>query len=172
VFDEVIRVPFMMWGPGIEPGRYELPISLVDVMPTLLEAAGVASSVPFAGVSLWNALREGPTSRTASAIRFDRSVLAESILYGDEQKALIKWPWKLLVDIEDDAQLLFNLDSDPDEVDGSEPEDLHEGGRDRAFSMLAELQAMMLEAGSHAPGKSASLSEETLQRLRALGYFR
>lgn len=172
VYDEVIRVPFMVWGPEIEPGRYQLPVSLVDIMPTLLEAAGVAAPATFAGSSLWNALREGPASRSESVIRFDRSLLAEGLLYGDEQKALIKWPWKLLIDIEDDAQLFYNLDSDPAEGGRLEPEDLDEAGQDLAFGMLAELQAIMLEAGSHAPGRGAALSEETLQRLRALGYIR
>jgi len=172
VYNEVIRVPLMMWGPGVTPGRYELPVSLVDVMPTLLDLAGVGTDEEFEGVSLSQALREGPASRAESAIRFDRPLFAEGILYGDEKKSLTRWPWKLFADIDDSAELLFQLELDPGELNGYGLNRMDELGRDRLFTMLAELEAKMIEAGANAGGRGAALSEETLQRLRALGYIR
>ena len=77
-----------------------------------------------------------------------------------------------MVDIEDSAQLLFNLEDDPGELDGFDIEDLDADGRDRLLRMLAELQAKMEEAGEHGQGEGASLSEETLRTLRNLGYIR
>jgi arylsulfatase A-like enzyme len=172
VFDELIRVPLLVWGPEVAPGRYPLPVSLTDVMPTLLDAAGAPPVRPSDGVSLRQVLREGPTSRQASAVRFDRPLLAEGILYGDEKKALIRWPWKLLVDIEDGYELLFDLEADAAEHRGERPDELDGEPRDRAFSMLAELQRILAAGGGERPGTGATLSEATLERLRALGYIR
>jgi len=173
VFDEVVRVPLLVWGPALTPGRYQLPVSLVDLMPTLLDMAGAPPPANLQGVSIWRALREGPASRSASAVRFDRPLLAEGMLYGDEKKALIRWPWKLMVDIEDEGQWLFDLASDPAESARPGLDHLDESERERALTMMAELQAMISAASAEAGvGESASLSDETLERLRALGYIR
>ncbi|MGD8330845.1 MAG: sulfatase [Acidobacteriota bacterium] len=172
VYDEVIHVPLMVWGPDVRPGRYELPVSLTDVMPTLLEAAGVARPDDLYGDSLLQVLREGPADRTASALRFDRPLLSEAILYGDEKKSLIRWPYKVLADIEDRAELFYDLETDPEELDGHKAEQLDHQSRDRMLTMLAELQAIIVDASSQSSSEGASLSEETLDRLRALGYIR
>jgi len=171
VYEELIRVPMLVWGPGVRPGSYELPVSLIDVMPTLLDIANVPAPAELPGTSLWPALREGPASRTASVVRFDRPLIAEGMLYGDEKKALIRWPWKLMVDIQDEGQWLFDLESDPAEVNAAALEDLDDAGRDRLLTMMAELQTMMT-ANATTHGERASLSESTLARLRALGYIR
>lgn len=172
VYNELIRVPLMVWGPGIAPGRYQVPVSLVDVMPTLLDLAGAQSESELLGDSLRPVLVEGPASRTASALRFDRPLFAERILYGDEKKALVRWPWKLFVDVEDSAQLLFNLELDPGEVDGSNLDGVDDEGRDLMFAMLAELQETMVAASAEGTRSGATLSEDTLRTLRGLGYIR
>lgn len=40
-FDESIRVPFLIRGPGITPGRCPVPIDAPDIMPTLLSLCGL-----------------------------------------------------------------------------------------------------------------------------------
>jgi arylsulfatase A-like enzyme len=172
VYDEVIHVPLMVWGPGVRPGHYGLPVSLTDVMPTLLEAAGVAPPDELYGDSLLQVLHEGPADRTASALRFDRPLLSEAILYGDEKKSLIRWPYKVLADIEDRAELFYDLATDPDELDGHKADLLDHDGRDRMLTMLAELQSIIVAASAESSSEGASLSQETLDRLRALGYIR
>ena len=172
VYEELIHVPLIVWGPDIEAGRYEVPVSIVDVMPTLLDAAGVASDAEFAGVSLWQVMVEGPATSRQSVLRFDRPLIAERTLYGDEKKALIRWPWKMIADIDDSAQLLFDLAVDPGEIGGLDLDDLGEQDRDRFLSMLAELQTTMLQAAGGSHGQGASLSAETLRTLRNLGYIR
>lgn len=41
LYDEVLRVPLIAKGPGIEAGRFDMPVSLLDVAPTLAQAAGL-----------------------------------------------------------------------------------------------------------------------------------
>jgi len=44
LFDEVLRVPMILKGPGVTPGRFESPTSLLDVAPTFARMAGVDST--------------------------------------------------------------------------------------------------------------------------------
>ena len=41
LWQELLHVPLVVWGPGIEPGREPTPVSLVDIAPTVLD--GMAS---------------------------------------------------------------------------------------------------------------------------------
>lgn len=52
VWDEVLRVPLVISGPGLEPGRVSAGASLVDLPPTLCELAGVALHPDWSGRSL------------------------------------------------------------------------------------------------------------------------
>jgi arylsulfatase A-like enzyme len=53
----VAHVPFILEAPGIAPGRRREVVSHVDVMPTLLELAGVAIPDPVSGAALGPLLR-------------------------------------------------------------------------------------------------------------------
>jgi arylsulfatase A-like enzyme/tetratricopeptide (TPR) repeat protein len=40
-YESTLKVPLLLWGPGVEPGRDDRSAGHVDLMPTLLAAAGV-----------------------------------------------------------------------------------------------------------------------------------
>lgn len=69
LFEESLRVPLVFVGPGIAPARHAEPVSLIDVLPTLLELAGVPAPPALDGRSLVPALRGGglPPERTLFA---------------------------------------------------------------------------------------------------------
>ncbi len=52
VFEEELRVPLVIQGPGVERGRESRPASLVDLAPTLVELAGIAPREDWEGRSL------------------------------------------------------------------------------------------------------------------------
>ena len=52
LFEETIRVPLIMAGPGIEPGVVDAQVELVDLFPTVLEFTGVESSLRLDGRSV------------------------------------------------------------------------------------------------------------------------
>ena len=89
VLEEVVRVPLIVRGPGIKPGRSEIPASLVDLVPTILEAVEIDSSSDFFGNSLW-------TSMTMGRVLEERDIIVEGTLYGAEQRAIIRWPYKAI----------------------------------------------------------------------------
>ena len=51
------HVPFLLRAPGLAPGRREEVVSHVDLMPTLLELAGLALPADLSGVALGPVLR-------------------------------------------------------------------------------------------------------------------
>ncbi|MBX2802231.1 MAG: sulfatase-like hydrolase/transferase [Myxococcales bacterium] len=67
LYEGGIRVPFLVAGAGVAGGRViETPVSVVDVFPTVAEAAGLdphSSSVVVDGQSLWPLLQDRPDDR-------------------------------------------------------------------------------------------------------------
>ena len=56
-YEATLAVPLVLWARELTPARIDSPVQHVDVLPTMLEAAGIdASAVPgMAGRSLWRA---------------------------------------------------------------------------------------------------------------------
>lgn len=103
LYEEQIRVPLVLHGPGREPAVRADPVQLIDVAPTLFELAGVTLPPTLDGQSL---LR----SRSAeSDVRPAVSGLAA--LY-----ALTRWPYKLTADLTSGDTQLFDLARDPAEA--------------------------------------------------------
>ena len=56
---ELAHVPFLVRAPGLAPGRHRDPVGHVDVLPTLLELAGLPVPEGLRGTALGPLLREG-----------------------------------------------------------------------------------------------------------------
>jgi arylsulfatase A-like enzyme len=52
LYDELLRVPFIVKGSGVEAGVFDWPVSLLDVTPTTLELGGIESKVEMTGRSV------------------------------------------------------------------------------------------------------------------------
>ena len=46
VYEELTRVPLVLWGRAVEPGRVPWQVRLMDIFPTVLEALGVEDPLP------------------------------------------------------------------------------------------------------------------------------
>lgn len=60
LFEQLIRVPLLVSGPGIAPVRVESQVRHVDLLPTLAELSGIESPAGTDGRSLVPAMRGGP----------------------------------------------------------------------------------------------------------------
>jgi choline-sulfatase len=94
--------------PGVEPHGHIItaPVSLLDLVPALLDLAGVdRKAMPVLhGFSLVPDLR--------GEARADRPVFCEM----DKTKMIRQGAWKYSADPEFEFDQLFNLDDDPDEL--------------------------------------------------------
>ncbi|MBC8293723.1 MAG: sulfatase [Proteobacteria bacterium] len=189
--DEVQRVPLMFYGPGVRRGyRVAEPVSHIDIMPTILEIAGVGGSGQARGLSLVKLLDGERTGDLR-----DRSLFSEGwtsqILYSDMKRGLFDKP-ALSVRIAGDklhryrngdefSYEYFDLNDDPGEtndllvsgaaVSGTaravELRRLVDGHLDEAAVVRSELLSGRVDV---APDENF-LDPAREEKLRALGYI-
>jgi choline-sulfatase len=168
VHEELTRVPMILRAPGVAAGRRgALPVSLLDVAPTLLGLADrrpprPAAADPARGSDL---LAPGAEAQLAA-----RSVASE---FG-AGAALVAGDWKLTYHGDYPEALrfgLFHLPADPAEAD-----DLSRREPAVARRLEAELRAWQAAARRLAlaplPIDSTQLTPGLRENLRALGYLR
>ena len=112
-FEASCRIPLIVAGPGVEARRIESNVSLVDLLPTLIEIADSRQASPVVeeieGKSLWG-LTSGRDARR------DDPVFAESLAEGSMAPILMVKQEKLkYITSGIDPDQLFDLASDPDE---------------------------------------------------------
>jgi arylsulfatase A-like enzyme len=118
MYDTVLRVPLVFWSKSRIPGgrlRDDL-VQLIDLAPTILEAANVAVPADFEARSLWGALdnRAGYVPRDtvyAEVARDHVQTGAEFIIMRRCRD------WKLVVYLDDEEGELYDLRNDPEERD-------------------------------------------------------
>lgn len=134
LYHQAVRIPLIWYVPpalgGSAPRVIDTPVSLVDVAPTLLELAHVASPPGQNGRSLAPALRggEAPARPVLVELLPDRQIQRNLI-------ALVGGTWKVIWDREVDAWSLFSLD---------DPADAHNLAR-KERARLLELQRRLAE---------------------------
>jgi choline-sulfatase len=102
-------VPLMIRAPGATPGTCSSPVSLVSVLPTLAEMAGVPVSGPVDETSLVPQIRDPHAAR-------NRPVFAEYNLHNPRAKYMIRdGRYKYSYWTHDIAEL-YDLEADPEEL--------------------------------------------------------
>ena len=130
VYEESAGVPLLIRGPGFGRGETQTrPVSNVDLVATMVELSGVEAGVVLDGVSLAGeatdvasrppVLIEMLTKREFAAIRTPRYVLAEYDRGGTE---------------------LYDLRTDPDQLDNLRKDSRYRGVRRRLSTQLARLR--------------------------------
>ena len=104
LYNPLVHVPLALRVPG-QPGRgIDLPVSLVDVAPTLLHLAGI-DAPPCDRVSLAPLVLGGQPD-------LPRGLTRPIYLMESKQQAVIVWPWKLLTRLDTGLVELYRLDHD------------------------------------------------------------
>jgi arylsulfatase A-like enzyme len=161
LYEEVIRIPLVVRGPGIAPRRDSAPVSLLDVAPTVLAWAGVTSPAGFQGRSLLAPPGDleayGETEHTTDRTR-------KLFLRAGQGR------WKAIVSLDASSERpvreeWYDLATDPGETRSVPP----------APAVADAIRARALEhwradRRTEAPARPVCLSPEQTERLRALGY--
>jgi arylsulfatase A-like enzyme len=155
LYQELVHVPLIISGPGLLRGRliHDL-VELVDIAPTILEAAGIPLTIEMSGRSFYQAL-----SGTAGIA--DDTGMAE--LPG-RMRAFRSGPLKLIVSRE--GTELYDLSKDPRETTDLAPS--RPGQVDRLRAMLEDL----VQRQPPPVVTSESPTPRQLEALKALGYLR
>jgi arylsulfatase A-like enzyme len=104
LYDEIVQVPLILSAPGrLDPAVVESQVRTVDLVPTLLELAGL------------------PARETDGESLLDVDGDRAAVIAGTDMGALTKLairqpPWKLVLDVESGEEEAFRLDVDPREL--------------------------------------------------------
>lgn len=139
-YEELARVPFLMMGPGVAPGAIrDDVVSLVDVVPTVLAAAGIPIATDAVdGVDLL--APQAPEART---------VLCETVLdwQGMICRSVIGRQHKLTHYAGAAYGELFDLEADPEETTNLWDDPAAAGTRARLLGRLLDHDSRMLASG-------------------------
>jgi len=168
LYDELVRVPLLMRGPGISAGqRVSTPVSLVSLAATVVDQLGFSSTdTPFGDARPLPLEYSEPPTNTPVFSEVDY-IDNERGFKGAHLKAMVDGDYKLIRDdLTGDLQL-YDLANDPGErndLAGVQPE--------RRGQMLRRLEAHLGTTESTPPPTlDRMLSPHEIRELEALGYI-
>jgi arylsulfatase A-like enzyme len=115
MYEEVLRVPCVFVAPGLPKRRVSQPVSLVDLLPTMLDLLGLPhAQASFHGVSLEPLMADDACQRGPIVGEMQPWV---------KRPPFKPWLWyliagkhKLIYSVKDNAYQLFDLEADPGEL--------------------------------------------------------
>jgi arylsulfatase A-like enzyme len=173
-YQEVLHVPLIMRGRGLPPGRrISAPVSLVDVVPTVLAQVGVATGIAFGGRDLSPLFSDGPAAReTAKELgeRYEYGAapgwmslfLRPEVSGAYFPRSVRQGRYKLHYDFYSGGTELYDLSQDP-----HEQVDISEQRPELVQRLASHLRSRYRDL---AEPSQAQLEEGDLERLRDLGY--
>jgi len=163
LYQEQIHVPLVIKPAGHnKPQVVEEYVGLIDLMPTIVERAGL--SIPGQYRHEGGTIElSGETQPSGSVIISETSRLAHL--------QSVTWDgWKLIHDVENDARELYNLADDPPESNNVAMEN---------EQILAEMETVLQKWNDHirtdeleTTKQRPTFTEKQKERLRSLGYIR
>jgi arylsulfatase A-like enzyme/Flp pilus assembly protein TadD len=155
LYEDTLRVPLLVRAPGVKPGRVTTRVRLVDVAPTILEAAQTAAPSTLQGASLLHTSEDRPVY---AATEYPRRAFGWS--------PLVSWRNDRFLYVRAPRPELYDVVADP-----AETRDIA-ATRSRVVTGIdAELEKFVKTIASGAtstPGKA--IDPAVAERLAALGY--
>ena len=164
LFQELLHVPLLLCGPGVPAGRrLAQEVTLVDIVPTVLSFIGAPPPGDVEGIDLRPALLD------SAAELPDRWIFAEADKWfnkerGNYRRSIRRGRYKLHYDHLSETRTLYDLVSDPAELD-----DIAALHPELVETMWAKLQEYM--AGRREVDASIEVTPEEIEALEALGYM-
>jgi arylsulfatase A-like enzyme len=156
LFEESIRVPLVIVGPGVPRARRHDPAQLVDLLPTLGRMLGAPLPAGLPGVDLLATTDVPARAAFAEARR--------GILFGANESAIAmvrEPPWKLLWAPTLERAALFHLHDDP-------AERTDRGATDAVYDRLLATARQYWQ--QRAPDDASRAAPGVVEKLRMLGY--
>ncbi len=159
LWDGIVHVPLVISAPQLPQGKeITAQVGLIDLLPTVLELAGLRQDSRFTGKSLLPLIHEAEGSKGRSWVYSitDPWMPDPQLAVRTEHQ---KWISK------EEKELVYNLDTDPEEVTPSADIPSELKGAPASYKKLIQASAK-----DQASGKKRTIDKEECARLEALGY--
>lgn len=158
VWDTLTWVPLLINGPGVEPGLFTGPVQHVDLLPTLLDQAGIETTRDgMRGRSLRDVMATGPGDSGNPFAFSDQS----------RYRAADDGRFQLILDGVDMKFTLFDLDADP-----LEQQDLWSPENPEGEKLSSALGGWLKATGQWIKlDEALAAGRDTEEMLRTLGYL-
>jgi len=182
LYQELIHVLWLMYSPRLLPAarRVAEPVQLLDLMPTVLELAGIPAEGLVQGQSVLPPARGLPFQRRGAimACRFPHPSARPGGFvpeYRTGAFARIDSHWKLIYRDQAEKAGMKRIELYDRRTDRREAQDVAARHPDVVARLMADL-SQWIEAQKQVrkllgPGGKATLDAQTLERLRSLGYL-
>lgn len=166
LYGEVLDVPLIVRAPGALPGtRVRELVQHTDVLPTILDAVGIAIPPALDGMSLWGVIHG------AGRLPGERAAFSYMDYEGRRGIAAVTGRWKLIVPLSHNftrGSELYDRDADPGELENVAESFPVRGG---SLAALARRE-IGRRTGVLPSAEGPELGGDTRRGLQALGYVR
>lgn len=112
MYDQLVRVPLIVAGPGLGQEAVDTPVSEIDLVPTFADLLGAPARPEWRGRSLVPMMRGEPAAA--------QPVYAQATHHfryrPEPMQMVLAWPWKLIRGLETGRKELYHLAEDPAET--------------------------------------------------------
>ncbi len=159
IYDAAVQIPLIVTGPGVAPRVVSEQVRIIDVLPTVLDLAGIEAPGGIHGVSLRPAL----TGETQSLLAFSESWYPRFHYGWSELRAVRDGRYKFILA---PRRELYDVSADPKELDNLAARDTA-----RADALERALRALVAQTSRRDAAQGPRpVDAAAEQRLRALGY--
>jgi arylsulfatase A-like enzyme len=168
LYEELVRIPLIVWSSERPATRIEAPVSLADVAPTVLDYVGLDGLAQADGRSLLRHFGgEVADSPPVFSALWSMQIFEQVPPYL-RMASVRQGSAKLIHDVAEQTWQQFDLGSDPAEQEPGPPDPELK----RLLDEHVRLISAVVGARSATPGEAPdSLPPEEVERLRALGYL-
>jgi arylsulfatase A-like enzyme len=150
LYEELVRIPLLIYVPQVPAKRMPGPVELIDVYPTLCDLTGLSFEGNVDGVSL--------AEKDSKNIVYSETDFRTSSL-----SMVVDLDMKFIHDWKTGESILFDLKTDPGE---KKPLSLTESEKQKYMDLIQNYRT-----NPYTPKGSAEVSEETTKQLKELGYI-
>lgn len=144
-YDDITRIPLILCPPTQNAGkRIDIPVSHIDLLPTLLDVAGIPRTAAMHGKSLLPLIAGQPDEHQDVLIEFNRYEIEHDSFGGFiPMRALVDDGFKLVINLFDSDEL-YDRKNDPDEminlIDAPEFAAIRDRMHDRLLARMDEIR--------------------------------